>query len=321
MIERRERFPGSYTARAALAWSGEKAYVLRRLVGREQIAVALAGSLLAFGILYAAWELGGKTVALVAHSATIGMLIGLLLMQAETSWRQKRSRALSRKQIQQVQALHSILSLSRSRAPLPVMGGYAISPLFGELLVSLIREVRPATVVELGSGVSTLIIGYCLEEQGGGRCISLEHDAGYAQESAANVEEHSMEGYVEVVHAPLQDVRLNGRTWPWYRPGSLDTITSVDMLVVDGPPGSIGHMARYPALALLNGKLSDRAVIVVDDTRKADERALVGLWLEQFPGFVAEEVETEKGAMVLRRTFARKNGPVPDLVHRAVTKE
>src|SRR4029077_7618180 len=89
-----------------------------------------------------------------------------------------------------------------TRRPLPAMRGFAIAPDFALLLTELIADERPELVVETGSGVSTLVIAYGLEKLGRGRVIALEHDAGYAAGTRAELERHGLSAYATVVHAP-----------------------------------------------------------------------------------------------------------------------
>jgi predicted O-methyltransferase YrrM len=77
---------------------------------------------------------------------------------------------------QQLESLISVTSILSLRTPLPPMRGWAISPDFGVLLVAEILRKKPRQVLELGSGVSTLLIAYCLEKIGHGRVVSFDHD-------------------------------------------------------------------------------------------------------------------------------------------------
>ena len=43
-------------------------------------------------------------------------------------------------------------------------------------------------------------------------------------------------------------------------------------------------------------------MILVDDVARSDEQKMVELWLSEFPGLSLEPAETEKGAVVLRKS-------------------
>jgi predicted O-methyltransferase YrrM len=154
------------------------------------------------------------------------------------------------------------------------MRRWAISPDFACALHSVIAQRRPRVVLEMGSGVSTLLTGYALEAQGYGTLRSLEHDADHAKWSRAQVALHGLERHVEVIHAPLRPVEIGDRIWQWYDRAALEGLDAVDLVVVDGSPMAVQEMARYPALPLLVSRLAPGAVVVLDDMYRADERGL-----------------------------------------------
>ena len=107
-----------------------------------------------------------------------------------------------------VEALFSVFSIIHLRHPLPPMGGWAVSPDFARILVDVILERTPRLVVELGSGVSTLLCAYCLEKNGGGAIVSVEHENEFVRVTAENVRKHRLEQFARVVHVPLRDITL-----------------------------------------------------------------------------------------------------------------
>jgi hypothetical protein len=50
-------------------------------------------------------------------------------------------------------------------------------------------------------------------------------------------------------------------------------INEIDLVLVDGPPGSIREMARYPALHVLESQLAPNAVVILDDADLPDDKA------------------------------------------------
>ena len=63
---------------------------------------------------------------------------------------------------------------------------------------------------------------------------------------------------------------------------------AIDVLIIDGPPGIPNANTRYPAIPLLYDRLQPGALIVVDDTIRADERKAMASWQGQFPDIVWE---------------------------------
>ncbi|MGE5567549.1 MAG: class I SAM-dependent methyltransferase [Rhodospirillales bacterium] len=192
-----------------------------------------------------------------------------------------------------------LMSAVTPAVPFPLMRGFAITPDFGNILAREIMYKKPRLVVELGSGVSTLIAAYCLRRLGAGKVVSLEHDANYARSSRESVEAHGLQDLVTVRHAPLVPVSLNGRSWTYYDPACFQDLSNIDLLIVDGPPARVQEMARCPALPLFLEKLSPGAVILVDDAGRADESEMLRLWRERYPQLSIQRIATEKGTAVL----------------------
>jgi predicted O-methyltransferase YrrM len=201
----------------------------------------------------------------------------------------------------QIDALFSIHALIDIRHPLPTMRGWPVSPDFVKLLISLILDEKPETIVETGSGVSSIVAGYCLEINGRGTLVSYDHDKKYADVSSKNIESHGLEKVVSVVHAPLREIKVRDDSFTWYDPRCITVQNKIDLLVIDGPPGHLQRMARYPALPLFFDRLSDHAIVLLDDASREDEKENVERWLKEYGCFECEYVETETGAAILRR--------------------
>ena len=156
-------------------------------------------------------------------------------------------------------------------------------------------------VLELGSGVSTVLLGRLLRTTGG-TLVAVEHDATWCAWVAERIANEALEATVSVVHAPLE--RLAGHGLPWYSPSGIDAALLAgvpDLLVVDGPPAfrTEQALARLPAVSELLERLSPDATIVLDDIAREGERAV----LEQWEGESALRFErrTDAGIAVARR--------------------
>ena len=133
-------------------------------------------------------------------------------------------------------------------------------------------------VLELGAGLSTVLLARVLAGRGG-RLISVDHDPEWQQIVLSQCGASSR--VVSCVHAPLTPVRCEEETYQWY---DVDSIVAglagqrVDLLIVDGPVSSTGKMSRYPALPLLRPYLGNDAAIVLDDIERPDERRIAAAW-------------------------------------------
>lgn len=194
-----------------------------------------------------------------------------------------RLRYLHRELMTDFQALQQLLARYSPHARLPPVAGWALSPSGLLTLVDIIESTGADTVVECGSGTSTLWIAYALQRVGRGRVISLEHLTQYAEQTRAVVSAHGLEDFVDVRLTPLAPRQTPRGEFAWYDFDVSDLPASVDVLVVDGPPQSTGRHARYPALSVFGPVLKPGAVIVADDTDRPDEREMLEFWLAEEP--------------------------------------
>lgn len=170
-----------------------------------------------------------------------------------------------------------------SDATLPSLGGHAAT---ARSVLDVADEIRraegPVTIVDLGSGSSTVLDALVLQSTGrGGHVFALEADPATAAETRAALALHGVRNIATVVDAPLTQVKLpDGTASPWYAMSQLTGITEIDILFVDGPEGSAAGLARFPAFPLLAERLKPGALVVLDDTNRADEKAIVRLWKE-----------------------------------------
>ena len=126
-----------------------------------------------------------------------------------------------------------------------------VTPQFGRLLYMLVRLRAARHVVEFGTsfGVSTIFLAAALRDNGGGKVITTEVDAGKAARAKRNLEEAGLADYVEI--------RL-GDALQTLRSGLPDEIP---LLLLDGPKRMYLDM-----LQLLEPGLPQAAVIASDNS-------------------------------------------------------
>lgn len=161
---------------------------------------------------------------------------------------------------------------------------WALLPAAIELVLAAIDEGRE-TIVECGSGESTVAIARTLQRRGSGRLHSLEHDPRWHAATAARLSEAGVGSRVELLLAPLRD--------GWYDRAALDRLpVAIDLLLVDGPPAHLAGEIRYPALPLLGDRLNPGAAVILDDIDRPGERRVVERWARELP--VAFELRTRE---------------------------
>lgn len=217
-------------------------------------------------------QASGKTAADIADVRT---------KHDDLRWRLRR---LEFEPVRQVEALLQLYRDFVPPAPMPLSGGWALSP--GNLLqlTHVVAQRRPGLVVECGSGTSSIWLGHTVRLAGSGRVVSLEHDATYAAVTTALVEEHGLGGIVEVRHAPLEEIEVGDQTFAWYSRAAWADLTEIGVLMIDGPPDRTGPQARYPAVPLLAHVLAANAEVFLDDAARDSERTIIERWLDEVPG-------------------------------------
>ncbi|WP_347258570.1 class I SAM-dependent methyltransferase [Methylocaldum sp.] len=252
------------------------------------------------------WLFIGEVTLIILSTLSVAVIV-FFLLEVYRRLSEERRDDLARQQKQrsrnyeQIEALFSLFFTLKPTLPLPATRGWAASPDFLKKLMELILTTKPGFVVEASSGVSTLVIAYCLKRLGAGMLVSLEHEAKYAIATRNLLSFHHLGEFATVVHAPLKEIMITGRKWLWYDTDSFKIEQPIDLLVIDGPPKEIQKLSRYPALPLLYAQLSDKSTIILDDGRRDDEKEIVTLWEKQFSSLFSEYFDTETGAYVLRK--------------------
>lgn len=177
--------------------------------------------------------------------------------------------------IQETRDLWGLGGVILDGRPWPSPGGWALG---AGALALLLREIRLRelrTVVELGPGASSVILGRTLPHL---EITGFEHDERFHAVVRDSLKEHDLDRY-QLIHAPLHPVESEGRTVTWYDPkASAELPPQIDVLIVDGPPNGAGAGNRSPAWQMLRDRMRAGGIVLVDDTDRADERAMAKAW-------------------------------------------
>jgi Methyltransferase domain len=275
---------------------------------KKDTALVLGAAILLLSVGVIGWSLLGDA-AVIMLSILFAVLATLVLVVLLDVYRRvsdqyqdlRRSQESQRNAAyRQIESLFSLFFTIKPTLPLPEMRGWAASPDLLKKITEVILTETPDVVVEASSGASTLVIAYCLKQLGKGKVISLEHDAKHAEMSRRLISFHSLENIATVLHAPLTEIVINDQKWLWYDTACLKVDRPIDLLVVDGPPGHLQALSRYPALPVLYRQLSKKATIILDDGRRDDEKKIVLRWEQEFQ-ISSEFLNLEKGAYVVHK--------------------
>ena len=300
--------------------------VILRLVRTETVAVLvtawLAGALglglatsagaVATVALMALGLLLGGLLLLIRHNLDLAGRIGHLAVEStrildavrriETDTKIEIKKEI-KQTFRQLEALQNLNAVLPANDVLPATRGWAASPDLLAVLVDLVVAERPSLIVECGSGASTLWLALAMRRFGiDGRVVALDHDPVFGGKTRDLLARHDVGDLAEVRDAPLESFSLDGESYSWYARRAWEDLTGIDLLFVDGPPATTGHLARYPALPLLSGALSPVVTAVLDDLVVPDMQKVLRRWLDAYPDFGSEILPLEKQAAVLRRS-------------------
>lgn len=154
-----------------------------------------------------------------------------------------------------------------------------ISASGGDLLYSLVRASRPATVVEFGTsyGISTTYLAAAVADNGVGHVYTTELSAVKIAAARANLDEAGLDSHV--------------------------TILAGDALAtLDGVPGPIGLVLLdgwkplcLPVLTMLEPRLAPGALVVADDITFADMAGYLAYVRDPANGYVSVSFPVEDG--------------------------
>lgn len=180
-------------------------------------------------------------------------------------------------------------------------GGVALDGFTAQALFERIEQDRPRVILELGSGSSTVMVAALLERLGLNetRHLVVDHSRYYLDITRERFARHGFGRTAEFLHCPL--VQEDGPDEPAWFGGLTEKLTGMelDLVLVDGPPGAFHPRSREPALPKLHRFLSNKAAVILDDTNRAEEGAIVKRWLEFAPEMEPSRSKHGKGFTIL----------------------
>lgn len=157
----------------------------------------------------------------------------------------------------------------------------------------LLNQGRKLNILEMGSGLSTVVLSRFVDLVPGSQLWTLEHDREHLARTVELVNRHTV--FTPAVHLKLAELGPV-EAGVCYSPGALPRGVAFDFVLVDGPPGGVG---RAETLPMVWPRLASNFQIWLDDFQRPGERDAVGRWLTKFPVQATAE-DLGRGLAIIR---------------------
>lgn len=198
--------------------------------------------------------------------------------------------------------IQNTTSLSSLHFTYPVFfGGWSIDSYLGKFLIQYFAENKPDVILEIGSGSSTLLISRCCNLTGiKPEHIVVDHESRYLDLTRRYAELNDLAEGMVFLECPLGDIEMAGYKWYSDLKEKIGDI-KIDLLLIDGPPGSVQVDSRYPAMPMLYNFLSEHCTVILDDACRPEEKNIAERWQGLCPEFSLEFLNGGHQAAILRR--------------------
>lgn len=202
--------------------------------------------------------------------------------------------------IRDVSALLFLHSVTPPEAPGVPLTNYSALPETAELLRDRVSRLPDgALVVEVGSGATTLWMALAIAaNERRVRIVSLESSAEWCEVTRSAL---ARNGVAHLVDLRCVSLSTDSDGVVWYDSDGWIDLDGIDLLFVNGPPGSTAPDARLPVVERLGPRMDPRGHVVVDDVNRPDEKRMVSAWAALDSGGGWREVERRERVVVLAR--------------------
>lgn len=182
--------------------------------------------------------------------------------------------------------IYALQQLQQLSSDYTVWSSSSIRP---SAMVQILNEIivnNRNTIVEFGCGITTVYIAKILKQYGG-HLYSVEDNSEWIAIVSTMLKQNDLLDNVTFIQAPLAKSKYSLANCNWYDENIVKDLLKgieLDMVIVDGPPAYMKHIAlsRYPAIPVLFDHLSDNFCIVLDDINRDGENTILALWEKQF---------------------------------------
>lgn len=166
-------------------------------------------------------------------------------------------------------------------------------------------ELKPTNVLEIGSGLSTILLAK-LAYLYGIRVVTLEHERNYFQKTRNLLIEFGLNDYIDLRLAPLTPIEIPGeKSSLWY---NAQLREKFDFVFIDGPPKKYG---RTPSLFGLYDFLKEETEVWLHDGHRQHEKKCIEIWDKYFD-FSRSLCPEDKGVWIMKKIMKQNCGKTLD---------
>jgi len=193
---------------------------------------------------------------------------------------------------------------------------WPISPDIALFMAQKIEQENYDLILEFGSGTSTVLFANISKQKKHAdtkdvKIISLEHSEEYWNKTKKLLRAYKLEKFAKVKYCPLEEYTYLDQLFQYYDCQNIFKKLQKKnryeklLVLVDGPPASIGELSRFPAILYLLEFFPNKEIhIVLDDFSRKDEQDTLEKWEKIFDSkmikYSKEIVNTEKGLCYLK---------------------
>ncbi|HUT64389.1 MAG TPA: glycosyltransferase [Anaerolineae bacterium] len=177
---------------------------------------------------------------------------------------------------------------------------WTITPAVAFELSKRLCELKPANVLEIGSGLSTILLAK-LASLYGICVVTLEHERNYYQKTRNLLREFDLHNFIDLRLAPLTQMAIPGeKSSLWY---NAQLREKFDFVFIDGPPKKYG---RTPSLFALYEFLKEETEVWLHDGHRQHEKKCIEIWDKYFT-FSRSLYPDDKGVWIMKEIM-KQNG-------------
>jgi predicted O-methyltransferase YrrM len=174
---------------------------------------------------------------------------------------------------------------------------WSITPGVAAYMWRQLQLRKPQQIVDMGSGLSTVIAAAYAAQTEGARVLSIDHDPQYAARTSQRLESLQLSHVVDLHVSPLV---CHGETQGYSLTDALKPLilrAKFDFVFVDGPPSYLAH--RRHSLPLVATNIGPEAILMLDDWYRDDEQKTWVEWRKRYKEIRdCQLVASERGLMV-----------------------